>query len=502
MVRVLRDFLYAPKVVWRWLEMPLAVLFSLVYLNAILFFAGLGGNDGWGYYANLESLIIDHDWKVVNNVHAFRHDGVPLGVITQSDHARELGGAVTYYPWGHSLVYAPAFLVADKVADLDVFHFHTEKLPEGSPYRGQSDRLMTRVTGLVLWSQLLTLGLVAVLYATARRLGLSPWMAGLCVLGAWGGSPLPFYANNAMTHAGHVFFLAVALWALMAGRPKTCGLFAGLGALMRTDSAIFALIPLAFAWRRPDVDGGQGVSPLRLPRDSSLRGAPPALLAAKALSIFFLVFSFNLINWKLLNGSWLNPGAPMGLGRAPWTWPVYNVLFDPRHGYFLWFPAALPALCFLLVMAWRSWREYAVHVLLIVIMVILYGARYEYWAGGGFGQRYLSALTALLLPGFAELVKRGWGRLMVGLSLPWSLFLYAAYATKNVAFDNLTGEAGCLLSNYFELFSNPASEWIGKLVDGTRVLPLVVAHPWLLVIMILPIMALLHAGFWWSRTKG
>jgi hypothetical protein len=467
-------------------SLPLCFLWILVYFNGIFFLSGLGGNDGWGHYANLESLLEDQDVDLKNNIHARDAKGHALGVSTKGKWAERHGGAVTYYLWGHSLFYAPPFLLGGFLADRFDIDIDTSSLPEDSPYHGQDSRLMLRVFLMSLYTNFLTLLLVTVLFFSVKRMGAGNGMAFFTVLLAWWGSPLPYYANNSLTHVVSCLWLACCFYLLLSEKisPIKLGMFAGFFALTRSVNALVILPLIVFMF---------------------FKGGLKATL--KMTVVFTLLFGINLFNWYVITGNPFDPGYGFNslFSIGPEVDPrkhsifLWNVMFDLHGGYFVWFPAALPAVFFLFKNVKKFWPWW----LLSAIFFIVIALRFEFHGGGGYGPRYLSVLTVLLLPGFYGIlqIKRLWPFLF--LALFYSSCLYVIYASGQVAVDPVWEEPGRHLSNYLLFFENPPATWGRVIVSSSNIMPRILKSSGTsLLVFLFPLVLVMFSFFSsWTRQK-
>ena len=83
------------------LSWELVFLILVLGLHCLIFEDGLGGNDGWGHFANLESIIEDRDLDLGNNMYGWNGNGTKYCEKTER--------WVTGYPLGMTLLDAPFF---------------------------------------------------------------------------------------------------------------------------------------------------------------------------------------------------------------------------------------------------------------------------------------------------------------------------------------------------------------------------------------------------------
>jgi len=158
-----------------------------------------------------------------------------------------------------------------------------------------------------------------------------------------------------------------------------------------------------------------------------------------------VVFSPQMIFWNYSCGaplvnSYGNVGLPYLLSPA-----IMDVLFSVRKGIFTWFPALillLPGLVWMFKA--RDQFSWGVVVILAIQIYIISSAALWY-AGGSFGQRYLSEYLALgafpIARLFSELATRPKWRLICTLfaftGCLWTIFLFKLYLTREIHIDGL-----------------------------------------------------------------
>ena len=171
---------------------------------------------------------------------------------------------------------------------------------------------------------------------------------------------------------------------------------------------------------------------------------------ATAAITFAAVFTPQAATYLVLNGH-LGPHSSVGR-KMNWMAPhALEVLFSPRHGFFVWTPLALIAIAGLVVLfippeggnyidpvgsAFRRKRQVAACLLLMVALQIYVGGSVESWTvAGAYGQRRFIALTAAMVIGLAALqyglkriAARPPSRTRVGVSgLLWGVAALAVY---------------------------------------------------------------------------
>ncbi len=148
------------------------------------------------------------------------------------------------------------------------------------------------------------------------------------------------------------------------------------------------------------------------------RGRDLPGLAARGLVLgaaALVVFSPQLVAWKIVYGEWLV--SPMGPGFMRLGHPqLVELLFSSRNGWFSTTPIAYAGVLGLfLLLARRGTRLVAVGLLAVLAVQLHVNASvYDWWAGASFGARRMCSMTALLVVGLAA-----WLRLLGSLTPRW-----------------------------------------------------------------------------------
>lgn len=439
----------------------LAALVLLVLAHCALFEGGLGGNDGWGYFANIESLVEDRDLDLSNNLSPKGRDGVEGGAVGTADgrlggvpHPTVPGRVVNSYPLGKALADLPFYLAGRAAgALLDGVRFPSMT---GTPYEGMPPRRMICALALVLGSNLMAALGVALTFLALVQSGFTRPVAWAASALAFFASPMPFYAVNAMSHALATALAAAMLlvWVRAGGRPGSrdalvLGVLAGAAVSVRYASA--GLVPILGLL----VLGGPG----------GWRGASGRALAFAA-GLAALSWIEPLRNWREL-------GHPMhtlypalgdtliwrfpGLDWAAYL-PVLNLFIAPIHGILWWSPllgVAMAGMVRLLVPGPR--RPVAVMAWALLLgHAVLSGIGGSYHAGSGFSQRYLCEAMPCWALGLA------WGleaaprrRLAAAAFALLAAWNYALFLLSNARLARLSPEGtrlGWWMSDYLHVF--------------------------------------------------
>ncbi len=477
----------------------LAALALIVLLHCALFESGLGGSDGWGYFANVESLVEDRDLDLANNLSPRGKEGVRGEVGTSEGrlggmpHPTIPGRVVNSYPLGKAVLDAPFYLLGKAAGALRP----GLRFPEmrGTPYEGMPPRRMLCALALVFESNLFAAASVVLACLTLLRLGFSRSVAWSASLLAFVASPLPYYAVNAMSHASATFVSAAILlaWTGLPSRRRAflLGLLVGVAAGLRYAGA--GLVPvLGLLLLR----GGRG----------GMRLTFLDRLLPFGLGVLSLVWVEGLRNWIELGRPWrtMYPSLAESLvWRHPglaWTdyLPVANLFVSGWHGILWWSPLVGVAL-WGMARGGSGDRREAVRMAwaLFLGQAILPGIGGSFHAGSGFSQRYLCESMPCWALGLAVLLERGGSPLRRGLLFAGlAAWNYALFLLTHAHLCRLSAAAGgtregWILSDYLYVFDQGMgpgevfSRILGSTVPGQLgrpwlVLPVALAALWVL----------------------
>jgi hypothetical protein len=396
-------------------------------------------SDGYGYYAYLPAVFIDHDltmktalayrWTVVGN-----H---PLPYAwTGIEKYPETGRLLDKYTSGTALLQAPFFIVAHTVARA------LGLPPYSTPYQAANI-----LSGLTFFAVAIYLLLRMLMAQFPLRISL-PSAAAIV------------FATNVFhfaTYAGsfsqvYSFFLLAAL--LTIARPYRAdrnaspawiaslgmGAIVGLIALTRVPNIIAGIIPLALVCERY----------------WSTRSAQTLLLEILAgVSAFLVVFSPQLAYWHAVTGHFLvNSYQWEGFN---WLHPqVLNFLFSLKKGLFVWAPVLIVAVLGFPLFITADRVLALATVVVLALEVYVYASWWSWWFGNPFGSRpFVDMMPLVALPlayGFEWLEARVWRFapvLLLAIAIPLNLYLMVSYWYETLP-SNVTSVA--------DLTSLPA-EW-------------------------------------------
>ncbi|HSW67940.1 MAG TPA: hypothetical protein VLH16_05135 [Bacteroidales bacterium] len=307
-----------------------------------------------------------------------------------------------------------------------------------------------------------------------------PWIVAFVIVSVVFGTNLLFYTTYqaAMPHVYNFFLFAVFLYLTIKwhcrpswGVSVLIGITGGLIILVRPTNGIIALVFLLY-----NVAGWSDL----LTRKTLLRN----YVAHLTLMIFvaFIVFSPQMIYWKLLTGNWMF--WSYGQERFVFENPnIINGLFSYRKGWLLY----TPLMAFALVgipLLFKHAREYIIPVsVFTVVNIYIVFSWWNWWYGGGFSARPMIDSYPLMALGLAAFLKQSrlagkWMiSIMVGLFALFifhNLFQTRQFLNGAIHFDSMTRQAywdsfGRLYpsENFPDLIATPDIEKALQGVDAT-----------------------------------
>lgn len=392
-------------------------------------------SDGYGYYAYLTSVFIDHDLSMKTAM-ANRWTGLPLPAV-----APEWNGIARYAPTGRlidkytmgtALLQAPFFLAAEWYATV------TRNAPYSAPYQ-----IANVISGIVfLW-----LGAWVLARALIRQF--SPFATALAAACVIFGTSL-FHDATFIGSFSHVYsFFLFALLVHAADRyrgaannaqaaqiPVSLGLgcVIGLIALTRVPNAVAALIPLAMLVERFRKTGNY---------------AARAIEALAGVVAFACVFGLQIAYWYAVTGHLLL-NSYQG-EHFDWLHPhLLQFLFSVRRGLFLWSPVLWIAILGLPRFVRRDGIVATAFLVVLVLEVYICSCWWSWWFGASFGSRPVADMMPLVafplahgLDALSARFDRKVSAATVLVLVAFSLFLMLSYWKEYIPWDNPT--AGDLL---------------------------------------------------------
>jgi hypothetical protein len=326
-------------------------------------------SDGIFYYAPLRSVVVDFDLDFENE---YRVLGAEAGYFQRTSTSR----LPNHYSIGPALLWLPAYLVAHALGLLGLYR----PTGFGYPYFTAiaTATAFGGFAGVVFVFRLLRsyFGESAALPATVLvwlatfhiwYMVFEPSMSHAFAMATVSG--LVLLAQHGF-HGARGFFLA--------------GAVSGLVALVRWQNAVFVPAALALAL--------------------SKRERPTANEALWFAVSGILVFSPQILYWKLLYGSFLL--VPQGGGYLDLASPrIEHVLFSSRHGLLSWTPvlwislAGLPRLL-------RKAPAIAAPLAISTLLALYVNASvFDWWAGASFGSRRFDGALAFFALGLAASIE-------------------------------------------------------------------------------------------------
>jgi hypothetical protein len=402
-------------------------------------------SDGGLYFANLRSIVFDHDLQIRPE----------LAVLDLSDRPHSI------VPVGPSVVWAPLYLLVAAV----------DWLVGPSPTAGAAHGLQGAYVRAALVSSWLcaAIGVVVIHWRLRREFGRGPsLLTSLLMLGA---TPLAYYlvVEPSMPHAASFGAVALALtvgdaWCrrgLPSGRQAwIIGSLIGLAFLIRPQDALFGIFPLVAiaAAGAPRASRRHALTRLAW----LFAGLAPFLLAQAAFA--WAVMRANPVPYQLVGG-----GGYLDLTSPRWL----DVLFSARHGLLSWTPVVTVALVGTVVYARRE-RTWALPALIVFgAMCWINGSTTDWWGGAAFGGRRFTSMLGALAPGLAVIVVALLRRPLLILApvaggfVFWNYLLMMQFETglmsrdEAIGFDRLIKQQAEVYVRppYFYPFAFPANAW-------------------------------------------
>jgi hypothetical protein len=380
--------LFALKATERTLSV-LALAF-VIGLSAQLQLGARLQSDGFYYYAYLRSLAFDRD---VNFNNDYRLLG--LGDKTYLFNATATGYAHSAWTIGPAFAWAPFFAVGHVVAH-GLRRSGVDVAIDGTsfPYR-QAVCIAGLVYGLLgCWF----------CYRLTHRLYPANLAAAATVLAIAGSFIIWYFVKEpSMTHSLAMASVAGFVWLWIATLDRRTawhwgylGILAGFMALVRWQSALFAILP-AF-------DAGRALTRALAAGDrkavNRVVGCGLLFLAAALLA-----FAPQMIAWKSIYGSYVarSPVGPAIRWGAP---QLSDVLWSARNGLFSTSPVLYCAAIGLVAFAIVEPTIGVPSLVAIALMVYFNAAIQDWWGSASFGARRFDGTIPLLVIGLAAFLDR------------------------------------------------------------------------------------------------
>ena len=243
------------------------------------------------------------------------------------------------------------------------------------------------------------------------------------------------------------------------------GALLGLAALMRWQNAIYGVLPLVsagWAWSRTTQPHQR----------QSLRALLLFLVALGAT--FLVVFSPQLLVWRLHYGSWLT--IPQGGDFMTWRSPfLRQLLFSPFRGLLPWMPIYGLGVVGLVLQLRRKPRLVVPLIVLLALSTYVNASSRDWFAGGGYGPRRSAGELAIIVLGYAWMLR--WLperlRLPLGISSGALLALHQWLLLRFALVERIGGRVLSMAPN-FEWAETTLREFVVQLASH---LPDVVHDP-------------------------
>lgn len=422
-----------------------AVFLSII-CHMVIFEQGLGG-DGWGYYAIVESAVIDGDFDLDNNIY-----GVYNGFKKAPD-----GRWITQYPPGLAIMDAPFVLLAQAMSGCVSI---PRKAVDFHPvYKNVPDIVLIRSVGVILAHNFYTLLGLLLLFLLLLKCGFSDYVASVLVFIGYFSSPLHFYAQSGMSHANSFFMLTLLLF-VFEKYVNVCkqkylfllGMIIGLASAVRLPNVLMFVVMMIFLFGLTNRIG-------------------------KIKSVVLLTLGFCSVVWVVPIFYWVHSGnfyPSYSSGFEVNRFPIVNILFSLKRGFLWFYPIFILFIPGLFGHFRNSNRTVkiitAFSVSCLIVLTTAYGYFSEWFNPGSYTQRYLTGCVPFFIFCMAPCFKFK-GKLSVSviafaiLSVIYSYSLFLLSISKTLEFPN--GEIWALYITDF-LYYFKQNITIKDVVDGIR----------------------------------
>ncbi len=348
-----------------------AVLFAVfpIALAALYLQPQRVASDGIFYFAPLRSLVVDFDLDFDNE---YRVLGAAPGYLKRTS----TGRLPNHYSLGPALLWLPAYLAAHALGLAGLYR----ATGFGYPYF----TAIATATAIGGFAGVLFLFRLLRGYFDERTALPATLLVWLATFHVW-----YMVFEPSMSHAFAMASVSGLL--LLAHHPPRgrrsffwLGTAAGLVALVRWQNVVFLPAALALVL--------------------SKRERPSSRELALAALGFLVVFSPQLLYWKLLYGSFLL--VPQGGGYVDLSSPrIEEVLLSSRHGLLSWAPVLWLAIAGLPRFVRRA-RAFGGALLLSTLLALYVNASvFDWWAGASFGSRRFDGALPFFALGLAAAIE-------------------------------------------------------------------------------------------------
>jgi hypothetical protein len=423
------------------LDRGLVVLAFVFLLTIPLLTPRVAASDEIEYFSYLHSLVFDHDLNFRDEYEHFCNLNLKDCIDSRFQETflndrTATGLQIDFGPIGSALLWSPFYLIAHLVT-LGIHHFVPSVLADGysEPY----------IYAISLASLLYGWIGLALAYRIARDYVEEEIAVGATLAILFATSAVYYmYIAPAMSHAPPLFASALFVFVWYRTRDsrargiwRSWAILGACGALMtmvREQEGLFILIPVIesvvlIAMSANNAKMNQRLSLRSLRLKDQLAGL------ATMSATWFMVFSPQLVVYKVLNGNFL----PAKDVTQKFTWDgahIGDVLFSNLHGLFSWTPLTLLAVIGILLLWRRDRMMAAAFVLTFAAEIYLLGSFSTWFGGAAFGMRRFVNCTVLFVVGLAVLADMVKTRVPIRalaaaavLFVVWNLLFIVQFAT-------------------------------------------------------------------------
>jgi len=331
--------------------------------------------DGLGYYSYDRSVFFDHDLNFSNEFNVWKHQ------YSKMFNQVRMSPSVTVNQWnaGSAIIWIPFFLFGHLTALLlNLLKFPVAINGYSWPYEFAVG-LGNIALGVVALFLLFDLGRKYV----SEKLSL----VGVILL-TFGTNYLFYLMYEPVTsHVPSFFLFTLFLWLWKKEKKKfwLLGLSAGLLVAVRTQDVVLVLPFLVYEFWQNKKSG------------------------LKLIMATFLAFLPQLLVWQKMFGQitkipYLSGGSAGSFSLLPTH--LWEVLFSPRHGLFLWTPLLLLGLWG--IKYFKNTRLAKLLLIGFILEVLVTSSWSQWWQGASFGARFFVSSLPLFFLGIISLIERFW----------------------------------------------------------------------------------------------
>ena len=338
-------------------------------------------SDGLGYYMWLNSMAVDGDLDLANQVAKYHpmYQAFLSPVTGRYGSPFAFGTAFVWLPFYEIALHVEPFILPNEIDDR---------------YLGFQGETFVRTFAVMVGTNVC--GLMAALLAalSARRVA-SERAVPLAVVTIFLGTPLLYYTTieASMSHTASAFAITLIVWRFVNRQSSSTrswlilGGLTGLAGLIRWQNLAVAA-PLAV---------------LALAEDSTAWLPRLRLLGGYTLGLVSLSWPIPL-SWYITVGSPF--GVQVGWGFFSGPSHVWEVLFSDLRGLFVWSPILVLSVLGLLVAARRDAKLAWLLGSLLVLQLLINSSIWAWDGGWSFGQRKMADYYPAYVIGFACLAEQ------------------------------------------------------------------------------------------------